>query len=81
MLLHCRNISLAAGEDLLTKDTIVILHGDDEVENIPTPVITESDGRTHRHDVTRVVILICLMSRKSAVTAFFLWLKQMFMRE
>jgi hypothetical protein len=45
MLLHCRNISLAAEKDLLTKGTIVILHGDDEVEKVPTPVITESDER------------------------------------
>jgi hypothetical protein len=31
--------------DLLTKDTIVILHGDDVVENGPDTLITESDER------------------------------------
>ena len=37
---------LFSGRERLTdQDTIVILHGDDEVENIPAPVITESDER------------------------------------
>jgi hypothetical protein len=34
---------LSSIERLTDQDTIVILHGDDEVENIP--VITESDER------------------------------------
>jgi hypothetical protein len=57
MLLHCRRYLFSSREtvswksaiffveNLLTKDTIVILHGDDVVENGPDTLITESDER------------------------------------
>jgi hypothetical protein len=56
MLLHCRRYLFSSREtvswksaiffveNLLTKDTIVILHGDDVVVN-PYTMITESDER------------------------------------